>query len=303
MNRRRLLAGMGLAAAGFSLRHWFVQGTDKPEPAAPVSANSTPPVTLREPAAPAAARNATRDMDQAIRDQLQRIHDFDKDLPGDIFLPEAQQAMLLRVLARMKRIQQHAGHANFSLMSFDEMLRHAHDYSVIGAFSRGETEFMESIFCHDAREYGFRGRKVIDNLTSRVPRRQVVKIPHTGNYLFRDASLEMYRRLKKDIGEDLILTSGIRSIVKQMYLFMDKARKSGFNLSRASRSLAPPGHSYHALGDFDVGRRDLGALNFTDRFAQTPEYRRLIQLGYVSIRYTRDNRFGVRYEPWHIKVV
>jgi zinc D-Ala-D-Ala carboxypeptidase len=26
-------------------------------------------------------------------------------------------------------------------------------------------------------------------------------------------------------------------------------------------------------------------------------------LGYVQIRYTEDNRLGVRFEPWHIKVV
>ena len=75
------------------------------------------------------------------------------------------------------------------------------------------------------------------------------------------------------------------------------------NLSLASRSLAPPGHSYHGIGDFDVGNKNLGADNFTARFAETEEYKKLIRLKYVDIRYTRTNQVGVRYEPWHIKVV
>jgi len=75
------------------------------------------------------------------------------------------------------------------------------------------------------------------------------------------------------------------------------------NLSKASRSLAPPGHSYHGIGDFDVGKVGFGRKNFSEEFARTDEFHRLVELGYVDIRYPRDNLFGVRYEPWHIKVV
>ena len=60
---------------------------------------------------------------------------------------------------------------------------------------------------------------------------------------------------------------------------------------------------FHGIGDFDVGRIGWGAKNFTDQFAQTREFKTMEDLGYVQIRYTTDNRLGVRYEPWHIKVV
>ncbi|MGI9295075.1 MAG: M15 family metallopeptidase, partial [Pseudomonadales bacterium] len=98
------------------------------------------------------------------------------------------------------------------------------------------------------------------------------------------------------------LTSGIRGIVKQMQLFLAKAVVTNGNLSQASRSLAPPGYSYHGIGDFDLGKVGFGLRNFTESFATTDEYKRLIDLGYVSIRYTETNPFGVRHEPWHIKI-
>ena len=55
-------------------------------------------------------------------------------------------------------------------------------------------------------------------------------------------------------------------------------------------------------GDFDVGKNGLGEMNFTADFSHTDEFRRLINLGYVDIRYTDSNQLGVRYEPWHIKL-
>jgi len=92
-------------------------------------------------------------------------------------------------------------------------------------------------------------------------------------------------------------------VVKQIYLFLNKAAEVDGNLSLASYSLAPPGHSYHAVGDFDVGKRNFGVKNFTEEFAKTDEFKRLSDLGYLVIRYPQNNSFGVRYEPWHIKVV
>ena len=129
------------------------------------------------------------------------------------------------------------------------------------------------------------------------------KIQRTGHYLYRGKSEELYNQLKKDLGPTIVLTSGIRSVVKQTHLFLAKTIQSKGNLSKASRSLAPPGHSYHGVGDFDVGKIGFGRKNFTEAFAGTSEFKRLVELGYVDIRYPRDNMFGVRYEPWHIKVV
>ena len=241
--------------------------------------------------------------DLQIKDQLYRVAHFDEDFPDDIFLAQKDQILLVQVVARMKRMQQLVGHGNFCVLGFDEMLQYAKNYSKVGEFSKNEITFFERVFFHNAKEYGFMGKKIITSMTEQVNRKDGIKISGSGNYLFKGKPLDTYYKLKKDIGDNLILTSGIRSIVKQMYLFLAKVEGSMGNLSKASRSLAPPGHSYHAVGDFDVGNIGMGEMNFTEQFAETEEFRQLVKLGYISIRYTQNNYFGVRYEPWHIKVV
>jgi hypothetical protein len=158
------------------------------------------------------------------------------------------------------------------------------------------------IFYFDAAHYGFFGKKPLKNITDRVKRREVVKIPYTGNYLFKGHPLQTYKEIMKGVGDGVVLTSGIRSVTKQFFLFLNKAYRNNGNLSLASRSLAPPGYSYHGISDFDVGQAGLGADNFTERFTATSVYKRLNEQGYVRIRYPLDNLLGVRFEPWHIKV-
>ncbi|MDH5573491.1 MAG: D-alanyl-D-alanine carboxypeptidase family protein [Gammaproteobacteria bacterium] len=242
-------------------------------------------------------------LDQNIKDQMYRVAHFDEDFAEDIFLADEDMAVLTLTVSRMRKLQELVGHGNFCMLGFDEMLHHARNYSTVEAFSKAEQDFLERIYFQDAKEYGFMGKKLISSLTMTINKAEGVKISGSGNFLFKGKPLETYNRLKKDIGGKLILTSGIRSTVKQMYLFLAKAEESKGNLSKASRSLAPPGHSYHALGDFDVGNINMGEMNFTAAFSKTKEFEQLVKLGYISIRYTRDNTIGVRYEPWHIKVV
>ena len=116
-------------------------------------------------------------------------------------------------------------------------------------------------------------------------------------------AVEIYEKARRELGNDLILTSGVRGVVKQMLLFLGKALDNRGNLSLASRQLAPPGYSYHGIGDLDVGKAGFGAENFTERFMLTDVFRKLTERGYLSLRYPRDNMLGVRYEPWHIKIV
>ncbi len=297
MNRRRyFLASLGLVsltAATVSWRSLLDNTPALPEQRVDEYQSDTENLTS----------GTSTEIETEIKDQLYKFSNFDQDLQQDVYLAGSEQPIFNSVLTRMSKIQTHAGYANFSLMGFDEMLKYALSYSMIEAFPVSEIDFMEKIFFYDAHYYGFFGKKVVSSLTDTVAKKDIIKIPHSGNYLFREKSLAVYQSLKKDVGDNLVLTSGIRSIVKQMYLFLDKTRKSNGNFSRASRSLAPPGHSYHALGDFDVGKRNLGVSNFTAEFARTAEYKKLIKLGYVAIRYPEDNSFGVRYEPWHIKVV
>jgi len=121
--------------------------------------------------------------------------------------------------------------------------------------------------------------------------------------VYRETSQELLLRLMKDIGPTLILTSGVRGVMKQLSLHLDKIKSEKGNITMASRSLVPPGFSYHTVGDFDVGKRGWGYQNFTSNFARTEEFWNLQKLSYVSTRYTIGNGDGVRYEPWHVKIV
>jgi D-alanyl-D-alanine carboxypeptidase len=234
---------------------------------------------------------------------LQKIRNFGGDFAGDIYLSEINQLLLAPTIERLERVQRFIGHGNFNLIGFDEMIYFARNYEEIGEFDPAELAFMEEIFYNDATNYGFFGEKVNPELTHRISQVDVEKIDGSGHYLLKGDSLNQYNLIHKDVGSNLLLTSGIRNVVKQMHLFLAKTRQSNGNLSKASRSLAPPGYSFHGVGDFDVGKIGLGEANFTANFSNTEEFRRLITLGYVDIRYTDTNRYGVRYEPWHIKII
>ncbi len=233
---------------------------------------------------------------------LDKIKNFNTHFADDIILRGTDHELLTSVAARLKRVQQLVGHGNFASLSFKSALAFARRYPAIGDFPHEEIEFLEQIFYRNAQDYGFFGEKVVDKLSSAIHHKEIAKIHGTGNYLFRGNSLALYEQIRQDIGPNIILTSGVRGVVKQMYLFLNKSINSKGNLSMASRSIAPPGYSFHSSGDFDVGKTGFGYRNFTEAFAKTEEFKRLEELGYIRIRYHKDNPFGVRFEPWHIKV-
>jgi len=219
----------------------------------------------------------------------------------DGWLSKDEYATLQSVLARFTRIQATVGYGNFCLLGFDDGLKIARGYQRIGAFPGGELTFLDKLYHTDARQYGFKGRKMCQNITDTIDAAKVRKIPGTGNYLYDGVSRELYSRISRDIGDQLVLTAGIRGVVKQFHLFLKKAAQTRGNLSTASRSLAPPGYSFHGVGDFDVGQVGFGSANFTERFSHTKVYRKMSRLNYVVFRYPRNNQLGVRFEPWHIQ--
>jgi zinc D-Ala-D-Ala carboxypeptidase len=221
----------------------------------------------------------------------------------EVILGASEFTAVTALAERIRRTRKIVGYGNFNLLGFDEMHRIGRHYSKVGMFTSDELELFESLFYQNASHYGFYGEKVLTSLTQEINKKETVKVPGTGHYLYRGTPLEMYEKIRRDVGESLVLTSGVRSVVKQMDLFLHKVIRSRGNLSVASRSLAPAGYSFHGIGDFDVGKVGYGYRNFTSAFAQTDEFKRLIDSGYIQIRYPKGNPFGVRYEPWHIKVV
>ncbi|MCP4203256.1 MAG: peptidase M15 [bacterium] len=297
MNRRAFLKAipLGLTAAA-GARYWV--GGANPAGALRYWLDSA----LRSPPRPPVVDPVTDEGAAPRVSRLEKTKDFDRAYEDDFLVEEARFQTLLSVVARIGRTQQLVGHGNFNLLSFDQMLSFAGNFPEIGEFPRAELDYREGLFFADATRYGFFGEKVIHDLTSAIPRKDVVKIAGSGHYLLKGEPVDKFRRIRKDIGDSITLTSGVRGLVKQYQLFLAKAVVTNGNLSQASRSLAPPGYSFHARGDFDLGKVGFGLDNFTESFCETDEYRKLIDLGYVGIRYTPKNPFGVRHEPWHIKI-
>ncbi|MEJ2043248.1 MAG: M15 family metallopeptidase [Reinekea sp.] len=233
----------------------------------------------------------------------EKVANFETDFTDDVLLKENEYAMLVKTLERINKVQDYVGYGNFNVLSFDEGMKYARYSPRIGHFTKDELNFLDMLFHYNSSHLGFFGEKVISTQSNVIANNAVTKMAGTGHYLFRGYSEAFYSKIRGEVGDSLILTSGVRNVFKQYQLFMAKTVQASGNLSRASRSLAPPGHSYHAIGDFDVGQVGGGLQNFTAAFAETDEFKRLQDLGYVRIRYTADNNLGVRYEPWHIRVV
>lgn len=226
-----------------------------------------------------------------------------ENTPKDIYLGAEEMALIASLSRKLTLVEKTVGHGKFNLISFDETLKIAKNYPKIETFSSSEIAYIEKIFYTNPTIYGFYGKQTVQNLTDLIPQKEVIKISGTGHYLFKENATGALNRMIKDVGSTLILTSGVRSVVKQLHLYVDKIESEGGNISSASRAIAPPAYSYHSIGDFDVGKRGWGHENFTPNFARTQEFWRLQKLPYISMRYGIGNKDGVRFEPWHIQIV
>ena len=72
--------------------------------------------------------------------------DFDRALPGDVWLDSADAALLESTFARLRRVERTVGHGNFHTLGFDQMLRYARSYKSIGVFTRAELDFIDRLF-------------------------------------------------------------------------------------------------------------------------------------------------------------
>lgn len=204
------------------------------------------------------------------------------------------------ILKKLNMVQDRVGYVQFNILSFDELLKTAHYCKY--PFTNQEIEYIESIFYGDPRKYGFYGERTINQLSAAIPKSDVVYMDKTGHFLMKGAATEKYAQIKRLVGKDLILTSGVRAPVKQLYLFVKKMEYSGGDLRLTSSHIAPPGFTFHSVGDFDIGKVGYGKFNFSEKFQETDVFKKLYDGGHICIRYTTNNPYGVRYEPWHIKV-
>mgnify|MGYP001107036005 FL=1 len=162
--------------------------------------------------------------------QINKAIYFEQDYADDIFVNAKDTVLLHSVHLRLKKLQSQVGYGNFNILNFDDALTFAKRYSAVGAFTPSELAFIEDIFSRNATDYGFYGEKVIDSLTTNIKKAHTFKVPHTGHYLFKEQSIQYYEKLRKHVGEGIILTSGIRSNVKQLHLFLAKVVRVNGNL-------------------------------------------------------------------------
>jgi len=227
---------------------------------------------------------------------------FDQNFPDDLYCPAHSKQIMDSLITKFRAVQNYVGFGNFNLVGMDEFFFHTKYAPRITAITSAEKKFLEELYYKEAKELGFFGDKVFNSLTDNIHKKNTVKIPRSGHYLRKGKSVETYNKIVNDIGNTVILTSGVRALAKQFHLFLEKTATSDGNFSKASRSLAPPGYSFHGQNDFDIGKVGFGLGNFSDDFASTREFKVLSDLGYVDIRYKEMNNLGVRFEPWHIKI-
>jgi hypothetical protein len=226
----------------------------------------------------------------------------DRISPDDVFLTANQRAVIPATIARLGRIQRHFGHGYFNILGFNQLLKSAAATIGIGRFTVEEMGLLQWLFYQDAATYGFMGERVVNDLLADMRPSLLHYDTQSGQYLYKRRSKPLFDRMRADIGSDLILTSGVRVIPKQSALFLAKLIACDGNVSMASRSLAPPGYSFHFSGDFDVGSAQLAGENFSRAFSRSEVYRMMQRLPYVTLRYPDQNQAGVRFEPWHVKV-
>jgi len=222
-------------------------------------------------------------------------------LDNDIYIDKREIKTFLSLYKKLNKVEKIVGYANFNIISFDEVLQVAKHYQKIKPFTKEELNLIEYLFFTPAKNFGFLGEKTVSSITNKIDKKSIIKIPHTGHFVYKGEPLKIYSKMIKDV-PNIYLTSGIRNVPKQLKLFVNKIYRSNFNISKASFSIAPPAYSYHTISDFDVGKKGWGWSNFTPKFAKTEEFYRIRHLNYVGIRYRMYNQYGVRFEPWHIKV-
>lgn len=238
----------------------------------------------------------------ASGEYFEKIRNFNHAFTDDIIADRKEFDLIKSCRRKTHALMRYVGFGNFNILNFDEALAYMNNSESLTPYTKAELEYIEMLFARDASVYGFFGERIFEKITDRVDENKLVKIPGSGHYVYKNQSLHTYRKITTEM-KSLTLTSGVRSVVKQLHLFLSKAVETQGNLSMASRSIAPVGYSYHGIGDFDVGIKGWGYDNFTDKFATTDEYSKLMQRGYMRIRYDRKNPYGVRFEPWHVKVV
>jgi len=103
-------------------------------------------------------------------------------------------------------------------------------------------------------------------------------------------------------GVGLLMISAFRCFEYQRSI-IERKLAQGLSLEEITRASALPGYSEHHTGQaIDIGTP--GSEPLTEEFEATAAFEWLKRRGHefgFSLSYSRDNPFGIMFEPWHWK--
>lgn len=121
------------------------------------------------------------------KDYFRKIKEFDRSFPDDYMATPEEFVLIRSVSAKIRSVMNHVGYVNFNVINYDDLLRSMKQYSSLRRFDQKELDYIEEIFARDAADYGFFGEKVMTSLTDNIRRNDIVRIPRTGHYIYKDA--------------------------------------------------------------------------------------------------------------------
>ncbi|HID98410.1 MAG TPA: hypothetical protein EYP57_09545, partial [Thermodesulfobacteriaceae bacterium] len=193
------------------------------------------------------------DLDQIYSKIISQIHktpDPDMGLEDDVWATPSQTLMIYSCLDKLNRVQRLTGFGKFNYICMKKTLLLAWQRRKTGRFKGSEPEttipfttkekdFMRSFFGLDAANYGFYGKRVVCDMEYSIRPDELQYMG--GHYIRKGPAMDRFRKIKDQVERhpalvnlisdpvknslDMVITSGIRNIPKQMRLFFNKAVK------------------------------------------------------------------------------
>ncbi len=143
-----------------------------------------------------------------------------------------------------------------------------------------------------------------------APESELEPINGDGGIRLRKSAAQAYQAMAAEAqaaGVSLVPLSAFRSIKEQETVFFGVKQERSQTVSERADVSAPPGHSEHHTGyAIDIGDGNVPATNLSPDFENTEGFKWLQANApkySFEMSFTKDNKQGVTYEPWHWRYV
>lgn len=191
--------------------------------------------------------------------------------------------------------------------------------TIYGYLNNEEITFLKKVLTINPCDYGFKGKyRGIQDVPKDLVEIEGQKYKADTEEGFEEIGVrylpknvykayeKMNEAMFKDIGKKLLVGSGYRSPAYQLFLFVWYLNMYDFDITKTVKRVAMPGYSEHCVADtvaIDFITTDgVPQENDERNFEDTKEYKWLLEnakkFGFEE-SYSKENTFGVSYEPWH----